>query len=83
MRNEWPLYEYEYNGMTIQYESEFRGNNSGYDIGDTETLYINPQKPDEVYEQNNKVNLRNALLMVGAGLICFVFFITGLFKKNQ
>lgn len=83
LRNEWPLYEYTYNGMTIQYESEFLGSNSGYDIGDTETLYINPAEPDKAYEPYNKVNLRNAFIMFGAGLLCFVAFITSLFKKHE
>lgn len=83
MKNEWPLFEYVYNGMTIQYVSEFLGNNSGYDTGDIETLYINPAEPDKAYEPYNKVNLRNAFLMIGAGLLCLIFFITSLFEKTK
>ena len=83
LTNEWPIYEYTYNGMTLQYESEICGSDSGYDIGDTETLYINPNEPDKAYEPYNKVNLRNAFIMIGAGLLCFIFFITSLFKKNK
>lgn len=83
MRYEWPLYEYDYNGATIQYESEFMGNNSGYDEGDKETLYINPEKPDKAYEPYNKINLRNAFLLIGAGLLCFVIFIMNLFPKRN
>lgn len=83
LTNEWPRFEYEYNGMTIQYESEFLGSSSPYAIGDTETLYINPEKPEEAYEPNNKINLRNAFLMIGAGLLCFVFFVVNLFPKRD
>lgn len=83
-RYEWPIYEYEYNGMTIQYESEFRGNNSGYDVGDTEKIYIDPANPDSVYEPFNKINLRNSAIMVIGGLICIIFFVINLFQnRNQ
>lgn len=82
LTNEWPIYEYEYNGTTMQYESEFPGSNSSYEIGDTEALYINPENPDRVYEPNNKINLRNSLLMIGAGLLCLVFFIMNLLPKR-
>lgn len=83
LTNEWPLYEYEYNGMTMQYESEFLGSNSGYDVGDKATLYINPQNPDSVCEPHNKVNMRNTFLMIGAGLLCLIFFISSLFPKKK
>lgn len=82
LRNEWPTYEYEYNGTLLQYESEFRGNNSGYDVGDTETIYINPEKPEIVYEPGNKVNLRNSVILIIAGLVCIIFFIINLFQNR-
>ena len=83
LKNEWPTYEYTYSGVTIRYESEFRGNDAGYSIGDTETIYINPEDPEEVYEPNNKSNLKIAYIMIGAGMLCLIVFFIGLFKKND
>ena len=71
----FPIYEYQYNGKVYRSGSNVGNLKSKFEIGRKVQIYINPQKPEKIYENSNvpKLIVRIFPIISLAALIIALF----------